>query len=829
MAITLYTMKPDSSKWDVENIDFDGLAYEWILKNVDSNNFLVYEGDICEQNEISRTDKMRHARDVSIVITPASGVKKLVRKVFKFIVNLLSPPVDDPYIPTQPGSPNNQLSDRNNKARVNQRIVDLCGKVKSIPDVVQKEWAIYRDNTEYRTGLYCVGRKQLQIEDIKDADTLFSDSNQSAGIYYPFKSPNNSTPDIQIGDPINERVVGVFESTDAIDQLIPATNEVAVDTFGTNERLYPDGTLTANIDFYESFKVGESAKLVEMVVSGVDIGAGAMDIVDVSNGSIKFDTSGDPSWGGLPSGGATLDSGYSPRVEKTSPTIIGPFKISSIKVDRLIFNAYAPSGMHRENENGRQGLTVDYVVYYQKLDDNLDPVGPLTQVDGSISGRDAQTKGDTVDIDLGGLTFVEWSVERITPKNYSFEGNITDDIKIRSVFGLYKIEKDHFGDVTIIQTQRKSLAQTTLIKSPELNCIATEMVNRYVNGVFEPTLTPNTQGMQSLIRLALDPYVGRREQTELDLDLLVQTQSDIEAYFNNEEAGQFSYSFDNLNTTAQEHFTTIANAIFCNVWREGRVLKSWFERPQSLPEMVFTHRSKRPNSERWTRTMPAGKRKDSIEITYTNDKLYTKETLYYPEDRSGVNPLKVDIAGIKGVSQATWRMMREYNKLVYQSEAVDFTATAEGRFVLPSRLISVVKGSRVGSYDGYIRSVNGLTLELSQDVTFTANDDHFIILKRRNGETESIPCFSTGQKRIVTIAYAPQEPIYTGNSELKTEFSFGNEARLKGQLMLPQEINPSEKQYVQIKAINYSDEYYKDDPIQPVGRAFSDGFSNGLS
>ena len=209
--------------------------------------------------------------------------------------------------------------------------------------------------------------------------------------------------------------------------------------------------------------------------------------------------------------------------------------------------------------------------------------------------------------------------------------------------------------------------------------------------------------------------------------------------------------------------------------------------------------------------------------------IYTlRETLYFPEDRSGRNPLKVDISGIYGLNQATWRMMREYNKLLYQEVAVDFTATEEGRLVLPQRLISVVKGSMVGSYDGYIVAVDGLSVELSQDVTFTSGDDHFIILKRRDGTTESIPVTEGATARLINLSFVPTEEIYTGNDQLKTEFSFGNEARLSGQLMMPQEINPSSKQYVGIKAINYDDRYYQDDPDQAVSGAFSSGFSDGF-
>ena len=46
--------------------------------------------------------------------------------------------------------------------------------------------------------------------------------------------------------------------------------------------------------------------------------------------------------------------------------------------------------------------------------------------------------------------------------------------------------------------------------------------------------------------------------------------------------------------------------------------------------------------------------------------------------------------------------------------------------------------------------------------------------------------------------------------------------------MMPQEINASSKQYVGIKAINYDDRYYQDDPVSTMKGSFSNDFDNGF-
>jgi hypothetical protein len=721
-----------------EVINYDGTVIGWVLENIkDGQNFKVYAGDLCEENEISRdVDKMYGAQDVSIILMSAGFTSIFIAVVVSVGVTLLLTP-DIPNVQNDSGrqSPNNSLTDRRNKARPNQRIPDICGKVKSIPDVIASEYSRYVDNKEERYGYYCIARNQVQVEEIKDGDTLLSQiDGASAGVYYPNKSPDNSAPDIQIGNPINQLAYGVYQSGEAIGQTILAPNE-------------------------EDY------------------------------------------------------------------TVLGAFNNTTVKCQKALVNVYSPNGMYRQDEGNRLTKSVSYRITVVKLDEDKNPIGTEYVVDEVISGNNSNEKGKTTEIDFGGDFFFRVSVQRIS--NADFSGQAADEIKLKDIFGLYEVDKEFFGNTTTIQTKRIANAQNASIRNPEINCIATEMVYKYLgNGAFDTVLTPNTQAMQSLIRLALDPYVGRRDSTELDLDGLIANQVLVEEYFNSEDAGQFSYTFDDENTSAQEILYTIANAAFCQIWREGRVLKSYFERPQSIPAMVFTHRSKAPNSETWSRETAQGKRKDSVELTYTDKDTYKKEVLYFPEDRSGRNPKKVEAKGVKGKAQATWRLMREYNKLVYSKESVEFTATLEGSLVKPMQLISVVKGARVGSYDGEILNVDGLTLELSQEIEFTAGDDHFILLKKRDGTLESIPVIDIGERRKVQIEYAPQEAIYTGNSELKTEFSFGNEARLSGQLVIPLEIDASDGKYAKISAINYSDRYYDGDLVQVNKGDFNNDFNN---
>lgn len=866
MALIKYYRQDADNKWIVTPIEYDGLAYQWIAENIKQGvNFSVFDGDACEENEISRTDKMRTATDVSVMEIPGAViapylVQIIIAVVVAVAVTLLTPSPDAlGNLNRTQSSPNNELSDRTNKYRPNQRIVDIIGKVKSIPDIIQKEFARFVDGVEERIGAYCVCRNQCDIDELRDGDNLISEINgASAGVYYPFKSPNNSAPDVQIGDVIDEKVVGVYQSTNALGQTLeaPEVKTIQVGAGATVARSEPAGLvgwiIDPTIDFSTEYVIGDFVEFVDLwaeigpgggFADYVQLGqGGAMQVVGNAFGMLEVALDNNPEWFDLPAqytdydvafsipasivqSGSVIYKPVSPKIESPDFFVGDTYKISTQKVDRLLFNVYAQSGLYKRSSGDKEQVSVDFVVAYYLLNDSLERIGALQNVAGNITGTTDDQFGVTVDINIGSPYYIEWYVYRTSYTDVDYQGTVVDAIKLKDVFGLYDIDRTDFGNITMIQTKRKALQQVTAITNPEVNCIATEMVYKYLGGgAFDTVLTKNTQAFQSLISKALDNKIGRMQASDLDLDLLLQTQTDIETYFSDVEAGQCSYSLDSTNTTAQQALTLISNSVNSILWREGRVLKSWFERPQTVPEMIFTHRSKQPNSETWNRLFK--QEKDGVSFKYTDDTTYKQEVLTYPTD--AINTKSFEISGIKGLKAATWRMMREYNKLVWQRISVDFTATAEGRFVKPSKLISVVKGSRVGSTDGYVMAVDLLFVELSQEVTFTPGDEHSIIFKKRDGSTQSITCLETANKRIVELEFAPIEALYTGNDELKTEFSFGNDARLQGQLMLPQTIDSSDKQYTRITAVNYSADYYKDDTEQVIYSGFDSGFDSGF-
>lgn len=651
-------------------------------------------------------------------------------------------PVPLKNVNRQQESPNNALINRSNRARINERIPDIGGQVNSIPDIIMSPYRKFNNNIEEEVAYYCIGRKSLLIENIKDGDTLISDIiDASASVYGPFTSPNSGdSPEIQIGSTIEDLIQTVRRSVEIGGLILRASNET------------PSGDFT--------------------------------------------------NW----------------------------FSFSTLKIDRFWINVITTAGMFKDDGTEKISTIVDFGLEWQFLNDNIEPIGSIISESGTVTGGDTDQKGTTLEVNMGSRSYVRIRVKRTTLKDFDFEGNVVDEIQWRDLYGSQDVSLTDFGDITTIHTRRIRNRTSALITTPVLSCLATEKVNKYIgDGEFAETLTPNFQAMQTLIRMALDPKIGGRDITELDLDQLLQTQTDIETYFGVSEAGEFNYTFDSTQLTPQEIFYTISNTVFSVPIRIGKVLQVEFEKPQIGPSMVFTHRSKKPGNEVWSRRFKNSSENDGIIFKWQNRETNTQEVIFFPVDRSAINPRTYEIPGIANFQQAQWRAWREFQKLRYSRIGVDVTTTAEGRFVRPSRMISVVKGTRVATFDGYIRSVNGLEIQLSQSVEFTPNDDHFVILKKRDGNIQSIPVIVGIDDKHIVLLEVPDEIIYTGNNALKTEFSFGPESRLNGQMILPLTVDPSDKQYVRITGINYNDRYYSFDVLNPLTRAHSTGFSEGFS
>lgn len=826
---------------------------DFVVKHIpDGVPFEIYRDAIGEDNRVTDDfDALKEPGDYHIVESPGGGVVGGVLKVFTAILNpilkLLMPSqkVSSPGLDNQQAaSPNNSLTDRNNKPRPYERTYDICGTVQSIPSDLMTAYRTYNSSgTVIEFGYYDVGRDYLDtpVSGITDGDTLLADiTGSSAAVYAPFTSPNSGdSPQTLVGDPITEALYITAASNEIDGQTLRAPNDLKTN-IGDVATASLSGTIgkvtdpTGDAEFNEFIKVGELADLTAIFISGGPSLGGIYPVISVSEVDIRVDVTNNlAEW-------QKLSPGENPLTPSENATV-GPVDvieksttdwvvIDRVKPERILVNISADNGMYKDSGNSsKKSASVTAEVQYQLIDGSGNPYGTIYTARGTISGRSTDATGVTIIGNLPTLSAVRVRCRRVTDLDLNFEGQVVDEIKYANLYGQIRDLTPNYGNRTTVHTARKQTARATVIKQPQLKMLVTEKVFKYLgNGIFDTVRTNNTQAVQSLIRLMRDPAVGNLQLSDTTMGALLATQNEVESYFQSTFAGQFCYTFDNYTTTAQEIITTIAEAIFCSATRRGKQIQLNLERPRIGPEMVFTHRSKAPTGEKWTRQFNDKSAYDSLKFSYIDPDTNIKETIQIPEI-GGVKTDTFDSKGIRNYQQAYWHAWRRYQRNRLNRVSVEFTALEEGILAVPARPISVVKGSHVSPYDGYVVAVDGLTLVLSQNVEFTPGEDHSLILKKREGGVQSVSVVAGHNDRTVIMLSAPQEAIYTGNSELKTEFSFGSDIRHAAQMIMVSTVEPGDDRTVRITGFNYDADYYKYDGVPPFGRAFSDGFNSGFN
>lgn len=835
-----------------------GNPMEFVIANIpDGVPFEIYIDEIGENNKVTEDFDVLAGQGTFHIVEGAGGggldgIMKVLDPlgVINRINKIIFPSAKAPSTNLANGqseSPNNSLTDRNNKPRPYERTYDICGTVQSIPNDLMTTYRLFDaagDVVEY--GYYDVGRGYLDTpaSGITDGDTLLSEiTGSSAAVYGPFTSPNSGAPQTVIGSTPAENLFITVVSNEIDGQVLKAQNDLATNVGSSSTASQTGGLIgiivdpTGDSQFDQFLKVGDIARLNHIRVdfpgpnTGTDLN-GDYVVTSVSSVEIRLDITGNQAawlalgsttWAVQPFDDATVGP-----ADTYTKSLTDWVTIDRIKSERLVANISADNGMYKDNgKRSKQSASVTAELQYQLIGDDGVPYGPIYTQQGTVTGRSADFTGVSIIATMPVPSAVRVRARRVTDLDLKYEGQVVDEIKYVNLYGQVLDSTPNYGNRTTIHTARKQTPRASAVKQPQIKLIVTEKVQKYLgNGVFDSAWTNNTQAVQSLIRLMRDPVVGGLDLTKSNMDQLLAVQSEVESYFQSTQAGQFCYTFDNYQTTAQDIITTIAEAIFCTSYRNGKNIMLDFERPRMGPEMVFTHRSKTPDAEKWTRQFSDRDAFDSVKYSYIDPDTNIKETITIPPD-GGVKTDTYDSKGVRNYQQAYWHAYRRYQKNLLNKVSVEFTATEEGIFAVPGRPISVVKGSRMAPYDGYIIAVNGLELTLSQPVEFTPGDDHSIILKKRDGSVQSVAVVAGGSPRKVIMQSAPQEAIYTGNSSLKTEFSFGSEQRHNAQMMLVSTVDPGSDRTVKITAYNYHPDYYLYDGVSPFGRAFSDGFSNG--
>jgi hypothetical protein len=517
----------------------------------------------------------------------------------------------------------------------------------------------------------------------------------------------------------------------------------------------------------------------------------------------------------------------------------GPFILGDPDTVEIWCNFVAEQGMYQiASATGVQtARTADVQVEVTHVDGAGNPLdAPVTHnitLTGSASDR--RRVGVTLRFAVAGRVSIR--ARRTTNTSIAANINVSDEVQWREAMAVSDVAAEDFGDITTVQTLTLPTPQALALKERKLNMLVTRNIpvgtlNDDEDAVTFGAAGPTVSAADIIVAMALDPYIGNRVESELDIVDIYKTIKRVTEYFETSLCAQFCYTFDDSKISFEEAIADVASAVFCTAYRRGSVISISFEKETANSTLLFNHRNKLPRSEKRTVSFGNLNNFDGIEFQYTEPNAPnfpnqdTAVTIYIPADQSAVNPKRVNSVGIRNNVQAYLLANRLYNKLKYQNTVVQFEATQEAALSIQNDRILVADNTRPDTQDGDVLEQNALELVLSQPVAFEAGD-YTIFLQLYDGTVQAIGVSAGSASNRVLLDEAPTLPLVLEDDRFaKTTFVIvkNDSESIRPSAFLLAEKTPQDGMTYEVKATNYDNRFYDNDKDYADGIVLFNGF-----
>ncbi|WP_059212503.1 host specificity factor TipJ family phage tail protein [Acinetobacter baumannii] len=271
----------DRSTWSEADVD-DVLAYIYQQFDVWPENAKIYHNQIAESCDVTPNHPKRINAQIEHIQTLEGTFYVVIEPaiepftIFMIITAILATyslytvlTMPKPQAPVA-GSSNNELAQRSNQARLNARIPDIFGKVRSYPDLIAQTYTIYKDGIEIEECLMCIGRGYFQILDMRDGDTDVANiAGTSVSVYDPFTSIVG-TPMYQVGESFTELPKFVRTSASINGQTIELPNKAVLESSNVWFQS-PNLIKGAGLDFTQFFAANDRVALSGAVYGVQDV------------------------------------------------------------------------------------------------------------------------------------------------------------------------------------------------------------------------------------------------------------------------------------------------------------------------------------------------------------------------------------------------------------------------------------------------------------------------------------------------------------------------------------------------------------------------------
>lgn len=523
-----------------------------------------------------------------------------------------------------------------------------------------------------------------------------------------------------------------------------------------------------------------------------------------------------PDWNVLANDYGGVSQTLYPILETSGERWVGWFNVSMQKpMSGFIANMVALNGLYAMERDGtqvRQDVTVR--VEAQRIDAGGDPYGPVEVFNDTVQGSAVTRTGraKTMHVTLPGAPSQHWRfrARRISSTPTGF-APVVDNVQWRELYTESTVEAEHFGNVTTLQAVTFATDGALAQKQRKTNClVVSRLPILNAGGTFGPPAATR-EFKDILCSLCFDPKIGNRSPDEVDLQNIYQTWVDVRDYFGIDQAAQFNYTFDKADLSFEETITALAEAVFCRAYRRGSVLRLHFERQTDESVLLFNHRNTLPGTEKRTTSFGPVEGYDGVAYQYVSPDDDVVTTLYLP-DQNRVNPKTIESIGVRDHRVAHLHAWREWNKIRYQHTTVERQCLQEADMLVLGERVTLSDTTRSGEQAGYVESVDGLLLHLSQPTKWPEGvATQYIFIQNSDAVVESIPIVRGPIDRTVILDRTPRTPIVVRGAN-PTAYIIGSSlAARQAQPFLVTGKEPGDGMTVTLSCVNYDDRYYQND------------------
>ncbi|MFV5373628.1 host specificity factor TipJ family phage tail protein [Acinetobacter calcoaceticus] len=720
----------------------------------------------------------------------------------------------------QSSSANNELSNRENKIRVNGRIADIYGAAWDTPDSIAVPYKVYENNIEVEHMVGCIGRGHYKINGAYDGETNIVDiAGASVEVFRPGVDIVSGEPYFSIGTEITTPPLTVQHQTSVNGQVLRPADTQTLE--GTNYLLfaYPNEILRAaanNTDLTTKFVSNDRVEITNASFTyngqSYDLN-GTYSVLSVADDRMTLSNPAavNPNWLKLKELSNQQTAAASPKLVSIGEKWIGPFILDNIERSRVLCNFVATNGIYTVSSGGNQAaVNVTIEVEVTPVNESGTAIGNpmLKQIILKGSAKSRQTVGATLDMTtFQGRCSVRARRLTATPAVTT----VVDDVKWQALYGAYPLQSTMYEHETVFRARTYATTGALSVKSRKINFDLQRMLPTYKNGAMTTELFPTSSFADALVSMALDDKIGRRTIEEIDIENIYRTYNDIVDYFGTPLAAEFCTTIDDTNLSFEELVTNLCDAVFCTAYRQNNKLKIYFERPTDNSVLLFNFRNIIPDSYKHDLTFGVMDDYDGLIYEYTDPTDDSRINIYLP-DKGAKNPKEVKSVGVRNKWQAHFNAYRLWNKLRFQRKSITFDAAPESELLVLRDRIAVADYRNGIHQSGEVIQQEGLILTLSHDVDFIVGKSYVIYLQMGDGTVDLIPITAGSAKNKVVLGRLPNGALKLSSDDfVNTIYTVVNGDTKDSLPYLVAKKDPVDKFSNTVTAVNYDVRYYLND------------------